>query len=226
MNLIHPDDLVDIQDAAIASGVHLRTALAYADSDPASTLNHVFREPIYRQDARMWMHRDLADVVLKAADDCWKQKNIRFVLLDCLRTTDAQRRMADTKIVKANPHWTAPGPNQLLSNPGEGAHPRAMAVDIMLESANGMVLDMGTAFDHWTLDPKDNPADRKYPHAAEILNNRNMLNDFMTDAAAHFGREIYLLPSEWWDFRFKPEIYNQYAPLSDADLPPKMRMCR
>ncbi len=32
------------------------------------------------------------------------------------------------------------------------------------------------------------------------------------------------LPQEWWDFRLPAEIFEQYAPLSDAELPPQMRM--
>ncbi len=198
--------------------------LAYAQG-PDHPLNHVFREPIYRKDARMWMHRDLAEIVLRAAHRCYTDTGLRFVLLDCLRTTDAQRRMADTKIVKANPHWTAPGPGQLLSNPGEGAHPRAMAVDIMLVRTDGTPLDMGTVFDHFSTDPADNPAARDYPVSPEVAANRALLNAYMVDAARDLDREIWLLPSEWWDFRFPPSVYNAYAALSDADLPEPMKMC-
>jgi D-alanyl-D-alanine dipeptidase len=223
MKVIQPADLVDIQRVADADGIPLKIWLAYSYSD--HPLNHVFREPIYKPDAKMWVHADLAPIVLSAAKACHAQTGLTFVLLDCLRTSDAQTRMAQTKIVRANPHWTQPGPGQLLSNPGEGAHPRGMAIDIMLEKPDGAALDMGTVFDHFTPDPVDNPAARDYPHPPQIMANRALLNRFMLDAASQCGREIWLLPSEWWDFRFKPEIYNAYAPLSDADLPEEMRMC-
>ncbi len=223
MTLIQARDLVDIQHAADARGIKLRHIMVYALPD--HPLNHVFKEAIYRPGAKMWVHQDLAEIVLLAAERCWVEKQLRFVLLDCLRTVDAQARMAQTKIVQANPHWTTPGPGQLLSNPGEGAHPRAMAIDIMLEDAHGNALDMGTVFDHFTLDPSDNPAARDYPMPDHVQANRDLLNHYMLDAARTLGRDLWLLPSEWWDFRFKPEVYNAYAPLSDADLPDAMKMC-
>ncbi|MBL4804673.1 MAG: hypothetical protein JKY71_07385, partial [Alphaproteobacteria bacterium] len=46
------------------------------------------------------------------------------------------------------------------------------------------------------------------------------------DAAAHkLGITLFPLPQEWWDFRLPPAYTDQYAPLSDADLPPHMRLC-
>lgn len=223
MKVIDPADLVDIQALAAEGPSDLRVILAYAQGD--HPLNHVFREPIYRADARMWMHKDLAAVTLRAAAACRMETGNRFVLLDCLRTTDAQAKMAQTKIVRANPHWTQPGPNQLLSNPGEGAHPRGMAVDIMLEREDGSVVNMGTVFDHFSEDPTNNPAARDYPMPDDIAANRRMLCDYMVNAGHALGVEIWPLPSEWWDFRFPADIYNAYAPLSDADLPPEMKMC-
>jgi D-alanyl-D-alanine dipeptidase len=47
----------------------------------------------------------------------------------------------------------------------------------------------------------------------------------MMDAAEQAGVELFPLPQEWWDFRLPAEIYGQYAPLADEDLPPAMRMC-
>ncbi len=222
MKLIKPDDLVDIAARAHDSGVDLRTDLIYADA--AHPLNQTFCTAIYRPDARMWMHRDLAPVVLKAAARA-NDAGYRFVLTDCLRTTDAQARMAQTPIVRANPHWTAPGPGMLLSPPGAGAHPRGMAVDILVETLEGVELDMGTQLDHFSEDPADNPAARDYRMPPAIAANRILLEGWMMDAAHATGRPILPLPSEWWDFRFPSEIYEQYAPLSDADLPPHMKMC-
>jgi D-alanyl-D-alanine dipeptidase len=157
---------------------------------------------------------------LRAAAAANKQ-GFRFVLTDCLRTTDAQARMADTKIVQANPHWR----DVLLSSPGKGAHPRAMAVDILLEDRNGDVIDMGVPLDYFSTDPNDNPAARDYPFPPRIQANRKLLEGLMVSSAQELGHEILPLPSEWWDFRFPPSVYEQYAPLSDSDLPPEMKMC-
>ena len=44
------------------------------------------------------------------------------------------------------------------------------------------------------------------------------------EAARELGREVLPLPAEWWDFRLIPAYSEQFAPLSDRDLPPAMRM--
>jgi len=222
MKLIDPSHLVDIQAVADAAGIRLKTDLIYADA--AHPLNNTFREAIYRADATMWIHKNLAEIVMLAARRA-NDHALRFVLTDCLRTVDAQARMAQTVIVKANPHWTAPGPKMLLSLPGGGAHPRGMAVDIYLEDRDGHTIDMGTQLDHFSTDPSDNPAARDYPFPPQIMANRKLLENFMVDAAKDLGGEIYPLPSEWWDFRFPAHVYEQYAPLSDKDLPEHMKMC-
>lgn len=222
MKLIQATDLVDIQVAADAAGIRLRSDLIYADA--GHPLNQTFAEAIYSPNAKMWMHKDLAEIVLLAAGRA-NAEGFRFVLTDCLRTTDAQQRMAETKIVQANPHWTAPGPGMLLSPPGFGAHPRAMAVDILLEDREGNAIDMGTALDHFSTDPNDNPAARDYPFPPNILANRKLLEGLMTGAANDLGKVIVPLASEWWDFRFPADVYEQYAPLSDSDLPDHMKMC-
>lgn len=217
MKRIDPNDLLDMHEAG--AGI-LRVDLIYADA--AHPLNSTFAESIYRQDAKLWLHRDLADIVLNAARRAIDH-HVRFVLTDGLRTTDAQRRMAETKSVRANPHWISGG---LISREGAGGHPRAMAIDIMLENLQGDIIDMGTALDHFPTDPHDNPAARNYKKiSSDAYANRKLLEILMLDAAKEHHRALLPLPSEWWDFRLSPVIYEQYAPLSDADLPPHMRMC-
>lgn len=224
MKRIDPKDLVDIAAEAQRRGIDVRTDLIYADAE--HPLNSTFREAIYRRGAKLWLYRDLAEVVLLAANTCRKHHGYRFVLTDGLRTTDAQRRMMDTAIVRANPHWTAEGPKMLLSRPGGGGHPRAMAVDIYLETPDGAVLDMGTVLDHFSTDPDDNPAARDYASFSdEVYANRTLLETLMKNAGNELNTDILALPSEWWDFRLMPDFFNLYAPLSDADLPPAMRMC-
>lgn len=224
MKRIDPKDLIDVASEAQRRGIDLRTDIIYADA--AHPLNSTFKEAIYRADAKLWLYRDLAEVVLLAAKQCQDNNGYRFVITDGLRTTDAQQRMMDTNIVRANPHWTAEGPKMLLSKPGGGGHPRAMAVDIYLETLEGKALDMGTVLDHFSTDPDDNPAARDYAgFPAAVYANRTFLENLMKETGKSLNVPIFPLPSEWWDFRLMPEFFNAYAPLADADLPPEIRMC-
>ena len=194
--------------------------LAYAQPD-----NYLFKEAIYRPDAQFWLHEMLADVVFHAANLAHDRYGLTLVLYDGLRTSTAQAKMLETEVVKQNPHWLEKQP-QLLSNPGEGGHPRAMAVDVSLRDENGEELDFGTPFDFLAEDPTvaGNPAHRDYAQTPEVTENRRKLDDVMVSGAAAANIPLFLLPQEWWDFRLPPELYTQYAPLSDDDLPPDMRL--
>lgn len=219
MKTIDPQSLVPMDN--FTQEYPLRIDLAYARAD-----NLLLKEAIYRPDARLWLHQDLAKIVCRAAKICFEKHGFRFVLHDGLRTVEAQARMLTTECVKQNQHWLEVP--RLLSPPGSGGHPRAMAVDISLEMADGKPVDMGTAFDFLAADPgpEKNPAHRDYPgHSAAIMQNRAALTGAMLAAAQEAGIEILPLPQEWWDFRYPAALYEQYAPLSDADLPPDMRMC-
>ena len=216
---ITPDDMVALDD--FAASHPLTIDLVYARADHP---HNMFGCAIYRPDAKMWCHRELAPIILCAAEICFKKSGYTFELKDCLRTVEAQTLMRDTDIVRANPQWLE-GPNRLLSPPGRGGHPRGMAIDIILLDKNGGEVDMGTHFDYLTKDPGVNPAARNYvDFSAEVLANRKLLEDCMLEAAAAEGREIWPIPQEWWDFRFPYAYSNLYAPLSDAELPPEMRM--
>ncbi len=182
---------------------------------------------VYRPEARLWLHDDLAGVVLLAARLCaFEHPGVRFQLKDGLRPVEAQAAMLEAEIVKRNPHWLQE-PNRLLSPPGAGGHPRGMAVDVALVDESGAPLDMGTAFDHLSEDPDFNPAARDF-HAlsGEARRNRRILEGAMRKAAVMLARPLLPLPSEWWDFRFPPEIYEEYEPVRDSDLPEEMRMTR
>jgi len=199
----------------------IRIDLVYAQPDHP---DNMFKVAIYKPDARMWGHRIFVPVILKAAEACHRDTGWYFELKDCLRPVEAQAAMAETDIVKANPHWLQE-PGRLLSPPGKGGHPRGQAVDIVLIDANGDALDMGTPFDYLTPDPAVNPSARSYrdlPHA--VLARRRQLEDWMMQAAASFDLPLLPLPQEWWDFRFTKDYYGQYAPVADADLPADMRV--
>ena len=217
LKIIRPDQLVNMHDHTDSN---IRIDLAYARDD-----NYLFGERIYKEDAQLFIYEALADIVLDVAQSV-KEQGYRLVLYDSLRTSDAQARMLETQNVKDNPQWLEEP--RLLSPPGKGAHPRGMAVDCSLETMNGELLDMGTVFDFLAEDASAevNAAHRAHPYLSDAVKANRKILDNAFDAAAHkLGIALFPLPQEWWDFRLTPAYTDQYAPLSDADLPPHMRMC-
>lgn len=198
----------------------LRTQLTYAQPD-----NLLLGEAIYRRNARLWLHEDLARIVLLACRICRKNHGFHMVLYDGLRTVEAQQKMLECARVKQNPHWLEEP--RLLSPPGAGGHPRGMAIDVALETPQGQLLDMGTPFDFLAENaaPEHNPAHRRHPHlSSQASENRAILENVMMRAAKILNLPLLPLPQEWWDFRLPSSIYERYEPLSDADLPWQMRM--
>lgn len=208
---IPPEHLVCMND--LADSCFFRIKLAYAKDD-----NLLFSERIYKKDAKLWLYKELAQIVCCAAQKCYEKHNMRFVLYDGLRTIEAQETMMRTKRAIENPQWmTEP---RMLSLPGSGGHPRAMAIDIGLESENGAVIDMGSNFDFM-----GEESHREYPHLRpETKQNRAILDNAMVQASQNLDIGLTLLPEEWWDFRLPKAFYQKYAPLSENDLPEEMRM--
>ncbi|AGH99041.1 M15 family metallopeptidase [Micavibrio aeruginosavorus] len=213
-------DLIDMGAWAARDGLPLRVDLVYAQVDHPE---NIFGRALYRETARFWLHRDFAAIVADAAKIAYAQREWIFILKDGLRPVEAQALMQDTDIVKANPQWLVEP--RLLSPPGMGGHPRAMAVDITPCDENGVLIDMGTVFDHLTTNPADNPAARSYTALpAPVLDNRAFLEDCMMMAAARHNKPMLPLPAEWWDFRFPKTYTDAYAPIHDRDLPDDMKM--
>lgn len=219
MKKIAPEALVPMD--IFTEDFPLRIDLAYCKPAPENIFG-----VIYRPQARLWLHRDLAKIVLLASAWAFKNHNLQIVLYDGLRTVEAQKRMQQSPIVQKNPGWLE-GPTRLLSPPGAGAHPRGMAIDLSLVTADGKLVDMGTAFDYLAEKPDVafNPAHRDYASLGdEIKANRKKLETAMRTASHALAIPLLALPQEWWDFRLLETIYGEYAPLSDQDLPPQMRM--
>ena len=214
---INAEDLICMDN--YAEEHNFRVDLAYASSG-----NLLFGERIYREGSKLWLHKDLAKITLRAAEICFEKHDLHFVLYDGLRTIEAQSAMMETRRVKDNPHWLEEP--RLLSPAGTGGHPRGMAIDIGLENSEGELIDMGCAFDYLAEDPtaEHNPAHRKYNHPQNIVNNRKILDDCMNRSAQLLNIDIVMLAEEWWDFRIPADIYNRYAPLSDAELPEHIRL--
>ena len=195
--------------------------LVYADADHK---DNIFTQAIYKPSAKCWGHKDMVHLTLCAAELCFERTGYIFEIKDCLRPIEAQATMMETEIVRANPQWTTE-PDRLLSPPGKGGHPRGMAVDIILKDNKGAEIDMGTNFDFLTEDRTNNPAARNYANfSKEVLNNRQILEEAMMDAAIEMKRKLLPLPSEWWDFRFMPDETIGFIPILDKELPKDMQM--
>ncbi len=194
----------------------LRIDLVYADADHPE---NIFGVAAYASAARLILHKDLARVVIAAARLLYTRHGWIIVLKDGLRTLEAQERLIDTDIVRANPQWLKEP--RLLSAPGQGAHPRGMAIDVSVLNKDGYPVDMGTVFD--AMLPESARAYEGFDR--EILDNRAALETAFTDAADSLSLPLLPLPSEWWDFRFPASYNRQFAPLSDRDLPPALKMC-
>lgn len=187
-----------------------------------------FCGPVYRKDARLSLHKNMAEVILLTAWLVNKRSGASLVLYDGLRTTTVQALICDTPIVKAHPQWTAEGPLRIFAPPGKGGHPRGMAIDLSVRGADGHMLDMGTIVDalpEGGADKDINPAHREYVGLTDdVRKNRDLLTNAFLDAAKSLGREIRPLPYEWWDYRFTDAVYNRYEPLADEDVPPALRL--
>ena len=180
---------------------------------------------LYHSSARLLGHRDLACVIFLAATRLQAAQGWHMVLKDCLRPMDAQALMMETEIVRANPHWLIEP--RFLSMPGQGGHPRGMAIDVGALNDAGEEIDFGTRFDYFSVstDVSVNKAHRAYKGHSDLINqNRIILETALQQAAYDLSLPLYPLPHEWWDFRFTSDYTNNYAPFSEMDLPDGYKM--
>lgn len=194
--------------------------LAYKKPAPANIFGI-----LYRPEARLWLCEPLAKVVLLASAYA-TAKGMKLILYDGLRTTEAQKRMVECPIVSKNPQWLQE-PGRLISPPGAGGHPRGMAIDMTIAHHDGTPVDMGTDFDFLSpkSDARSNAAHRQYARMEDhVRENRRILDEAVDSAAMALRTDIVFLPEEWWDFRFDADMIKRHSPLSDADVPPQMRM--
>lgn len=195
--------------------------IVYAKADHP---DNYFEQLYHPECCIMWAHQDIALLTMVAAKLARKRHDWTIKINDCLRPVDAQKNMTA---------YSTDIDSSLLSAPGQGAHPRAMAIDIEPLDEKGHPINMGTPFDHFVKDVlKDgNPAARDYTNFSEdkalcehIIENRDKLTATMLDAAEILQIEILPLPQEWWDFRFPVHIWQDYAPLYESDLPNHQKM--
>jgi len=168
----------------------------------------------------LWLHERLAVVALTAAVLAQRTGWI-LEFLDGLRPVEAQRNMTSYGYDR-----------RLVSLPGEGPHPRGMAIDVVVRDGAGSLVEMGTPFDHFVnaaeLDAGRNPAARDFAGGwtgdanadKAIIANRRQLETLILRAARFHGEPILPLAEEWWDFRMPREVWSLLPALSEADLYP------
>lgn len=107
----------------------------------------------------------------------------RIRLFDCYRPHDVQKKM----------YKLVPNP-KFVAHPDKGSvHNRGGAVDLTLETLEGIVLDMGSAFDHFGPESSTH-----YTHLSnEVLQNRKLLLEVMKKHG------FDPINSEWWHFNFR-----------------------
>ncbi len=167
----------------------VRVDLKYATAD------NFTGKPVYRADARCFLHPEAAEkfeVAIQLAD----AQGYQFLIFDAYRPPEAQWKL-----------WEhTPDPN-FLADPAKGSpHSRGVAIDLTLTRRDGTPLDMGTGFDAFT--PLSHHGNQQVH--AQAQRNRLLLMGIMTTAGWDFYR------NEWWHY----QLFNAratYPLVSDAE---------
>jgi D-alanyl-D-alanine dipeptidase len=149
--------------------------------------------PIYRADARCFLHEAAADALYEAERIAHIQ-GYGFRIFDAYRPTEAQWVL-----------WNHTPDPDFLANPERGSpHSRGVAIDLTLTDFKGRDLDMGTPFDAFT--PKSHHGYSDI--TPEAQKNRLILMGIMTTAGWDFYR------NEWWHYQlFNSRSYDLYCDL-------------
>lgn len=164
-----------------------------------ATADNITGEPIYVANARCFLHKEAAEKLYEAERIAAIQ-GYGLRIFDAYRPTEAQWVL-----------WNhTPDPN-FLANPERGSpHSRGVAIDLTLTDEHGNDLDMGTAFDAFTIKSHHGNAEV----SAEAQKNRLILMGIMTTADWDFYR------NEWWHY----QLFNsrEYALYSDIEAGTRM----
>ncbi|MBI1327779.1 MAG: D-Ala-D-Ala dipeptidase [Alphaproteobacteria bacterium] len=218
MTNIWPAKLIPLN--IFESIANIRIDSIYAQPDH---YENIFKEPLYHPDALLSLDVEMAKVVLLAADILKAAKGWRLRVTDGLRPIEAQAAMRETKVVKEHLYWLEEP--QMLSNPGQGGHPRGFAVDVAPELPDGTPIDMGTKVDEMFEAGAENRAARDYTKISpEIIGNRALLEAVMQQAATKLDFPLFPLPQEWWDYRIPADLSNQRDAFSEKHLPGYLRV--
>jgi D-alanyl-D-alanine dipeptidase len=168
-------------------------ALAYATAD------NFTGKPVYAATAGCWLHQQAAPLLAHAVELA-RPLGLRLRVLDAFRPAEAQWVL-----------WNHTPDPAFLADPRRGSpHSRGAAVDLTLvQSATGLALDMGTAFDAFT--PLSHHGNRGI--SPEAQRNRLLLMGLMTTA----GWDFYA--NEWWHYQmYEPR---RFPLLTDSILGPE-----
>lgn len=215
---INPDDLVPMN---YFEGTYpIKIDLVYSQPEHP---DNKFKNLYHPQAKILWVHKDLAPIILSSAIRLHRECGWILKLNDCLRTVEAQQEM-----LRYNYHPS------LVSTPGNGAHPRAMAIDVVPMYSDGQLVEMGTRFDHFVKDPEkdENSAGRSFRNfqsvgfnedeSEDILLRRYCLDRLSRCANVMYGRSVIPLPEEWWHYHL--DVWSKFSPLYESDLHPYQRL--
>jgi D-alanyl-D-alanine dipeptidase len=157
----------------------------------------------YRNDARIWLHRAMADIVVDAALFLHKQHGWTCTIYDGLRTVDGAylvySQMSDEDIASG-----------IFAAPGNSAHNKGMAVDLVIFDADGTLVEMGGNFDHLDMTTNSRTYTGLPPH---VIENRIKREIAFQHAALLHGRLFAPLRSEFWDERFPENTQDHWRVL-------------
>lgn len=181
-------------------------AKTYAQAPRAQRVNKFGMA--YRADAKFWLHKTLAAIVVGAAEYLYKTYKWRTVLYDGLRTVDgafALYNFATDDDLAAN----------LLAMPGKSAHNKGLAVDSMMIDEEGREIEMGGHFDH--LDMSTN---MRYYNGDKISETakKNRLTREAAFLRSAFSQNLLIAPlrNEFWDDRLPENREDLWRVLDSA----------
>ena len=161
--------------------------LRYATSD------NLTGQPIYQRAVAL-LHPVALQALVRAAALAAAQ-DLRLRVLDAYRPSAAQWRL-----------WQVLPDANYVADPRQGSiHNRGVAVDLTLTDADGVPLDMGTAFDDMTVQSGHGRTDVP----VQVQRNRLLLLGLM--ALSGFAHNDF----EWWHYNL-PD-WQRYPSLSDAE---------
>ncbi len=136
-----------------------------------------------------YLASDTAAKIAKAAK-ALESKKWKIKAWDCYRPIEIQKKMYD---------WAAKnGKSGLVAVPGNGKHPKGMAIDATLVDENGKDVLMPTHFDYFVKNGMQHPGSAAYNATPkEARDNAALLNKIMTDAG------LKRAGNEWWHFEEK-----------------------
>lgn len=231
---IPPDQLVEMEwhrreDRTAACGGHdpIRIVLAYAqeewgydERDTLAPMNPSAYKALprerrlnkfglaYRRNAKFYLHRTLADIVVTAAIHLYQTQRWTTVLYDGLRTVEGAFNLynfATDQDIESG----------LLALPGQSAHNKGLAVDSMMEDADGNEIDMGGHFDHLDMETNSRTYAGDKVSAAAKRNRLTREAAFLRGALTQ-GLLVAPLRNEFWDDRLPENRADLWRVLDSA----------